>query len=60
MTYQELKKVVRQGKTGVLPRFTGYFKWNYNEDYLEFQNGDFKCPAEMLEIQNRNDFYYIT
>lgn len=43
----------------MLPNFIGYFKWNYGKNYLEFINGDFRCKAEDLKVQNRNDWYYI-
>lgn len=60
MSYTEIQNIVKNGKIGILPKFVGYFKWNYNENYMEFYNGDFTCPADMLEIKNREDFYYIT
>lgn len=59
MTYEESIEKAKQGKTLMLPHFIGYFKWDYNSDSLIFQNQDYKCPAETLDILNRNDFYYI-
>lgn len=60
MTYQEISKVIRLGKTGKLPNFEGYFKWNYATGDVIFYNRDFQCKAADLDILSRNDFYYIT
>lgn len=60
MTYNEIFKLIKQGKVGLLPNFKGYFKWNYKLDDVIFENGNFKCKASDLQIQNRKDFYYIT
>lgn len=59
MTYSEVNETIKKGKVGKLPHFQGYFKWNYSENKMWFQNGDFECPADQLDIQNRTDFYYI-
>lgn len=60
MTYNNICKLAKQGKIGLLPKFEGYFKWDYSSNDLIFQNKDFKCKALDLGIQNRTDFYYIT
>lgn len=59
MTYDELCELAEQGKTGLLPNFAGYFDWSYRYNELMFHNGDFKCKAKDLNVQNRTDFYYI-
>lgn len=59
MTYSDLVKKAKAGKIGMLPNFVGYFKWDYGKNNLIFQNGDFICNAENLDILNRQDFYYI-
>ena len=59
MTYSEITEIARHGKLGKLPNFIGYFKWDFGSNSLIFCNGDYKCPAESLDILNRNDFYYI-
>ena len=59
MTYKESIEKAKQGKTLMLPNFIGYFKWDYGTNSLIFQNKDYKCLADTLNIQNRNDFYYI-
>lgn len=59
MTYNELCELAKQGKTGRLPNFIGYFNWSYSNNELMFHNGDFKCKAKDLNVQNRTDFYYI-
>lgn len=60
MTYTEFYKIAQKGKIGLLPNFTGYFKWSYAINDLMFYNKDFKCKAKDLNVQNRTDFYYIT
>ena len=59
MTYSEITEIAKQGKLCKLPNFIGYFKWSYGSNSLMFQNGDYKCPAESLDVLNRDDFYYI-
>lgn len=59
MTYNEFCKLAKQGKIGKLPNFIGYFKWSYRCNELMFQNGDFRCKAKDLNVQDRTDFYYI-
>lgn len=60
MTYSEILEITKQGKTAMLPKFIGYFKWSFGNNKLMFENGDYKCLAEDLNVQNRNDFFYIT
>ena len=50
MTYNEIFKLIKQGKVGLLPNFKGYFKWNYELDDVIFENGNFKCKASDLQI----------
>lgn len=59
MNYSEILEISKQGKIGMLPNFIGYFKWDFGNSILMFNNGDFKCEAEQLDIKNRQDFYYI-
>lgn len=59
MTYSEILEIAKQGKTAMLPNFTGYFKWDFGNKVLIFTNGDYKCLAEELDIKNRQDFFYI-
>lgn len=59
MTYDILVDIAKQGQIGLLPNFTGYFKWDYGCNDLIFYNKDFKCRAKDLNVQNRTDFYYI-
>ena len=53
MNYEEAIKIAKSGKTLMLPNFIGYFKWNYGINDAIFQNGDYKCLAEELDITNR-------
>ena len=55
MTYSEITEITKHGKLCKLPNFIGYFGSNS----LIFYNGDYRCPAESLDILNRSDFYYI-
>lgn len=59
MTYSEILEIAKQGKTAMLPNFTGYFNWDFGNKTLIFKNGDYKCLAEELDIKNRQDFFYI-
>ena len=59
MTYSEITEIAKHGKLCKLPKFVGYFKWNYNTNSLIFYNKDYRCSAESLDILNRSDFYYI-
>ena len=61
MTYTEIKELCKRGKTGLIPNWKGYLKWNYSEDELQFVNGDYKMSQSELEdkIKNRTDLYYI-
>ena len=61
MTYQELYKLVRKGKTGMIPNWKGYIKWNYSKNQIYFVNGDYRIDQEELEnkIKDRNYLYYI-
>lgn len=59
MLYSEITKIAKQGKLCKLPNFKGYFKWDFGSNSLIFYNGDYRCPAESLDILDRDDFYYI-
>lgn len=59
MTYSEILSKAKQGKLIKLPNFEGIFKWDYGKEKLVFNNYDFWCDAEDLNIMNRQDFYYI-
>lgn len=59
MTYTEILPIARKGELIKLPNFEGIFKWDYGKQTLVFNNKDFQCNAEDLDILNRTDFYYI-
>lgn len=59
MTLEEIEPIIKSGKTAILPNFKGYFKWDYGNNRIIFQNNGFTCDARQLDIANRNDFYYI-
>lgn len=59
MTYKEIIEFAKHGKLCKLSNFIGYFKWDFGSNSLIFYNEDYRCPAESLDILNRDDFYYI-
>lgn len=61
MNYEQIKKICRKGKLGIIPGWKGYLKWDYASDQLQFINGDYKMTQKELEdkIIDRNDLYYI-
>lgn len=59
MTYSKITEIAKQGKLCKLPNFIGYFKWDYSNNSFVFYNEDYKCLADTLDVQNRQDFYYI-
>lgn len=60
MTYLEAIEKVKEGELVKLPYFEGVFKWDYGTKKMIFNNNDFYCDADKLDILNREDFYYIT
>jgi len=34
MTYSEIKDICKKGKTGMIPGWSGYLRWNYATDTL--------------------------
>lgn len=61
MTLNELKLFIKQGKTGVIPGWKGYIKWDYSKDELYFVNNDYKMSQTELKdkTNNRTDLFYI-
>ena len=63
MTYTEIKDICKKGKTGLIPNWRGYLKWNYAKDELQFVNNNYIMTQDELEgnygITNRTDLYYI-
>lgn len=51
MKYHDVVNLSKLGYIFMLPKFVGYFKWDFGKDY--------RCKADKLDIQNRDDFYYI-
>lgn len=56
MKYHDVVNLSKLGYIFMLPKFVGYFKWDFGKDCLIFNNKDYRCK---LDIQNRDDFYYI-
>lgn len=63
MTYNEIKELCRRGKVGLIPNWSGYLKYNYALDELQFVNNNYVMTQSELEgdygISNRTDLYYI-
>ena len=58
MNIQEITQIVKRGKTGMLPNYKGYFRWDYANDCMYMENGDYK-KYDLQEESKRSDFYYI-
>lgn len=59
MIYSEILIKAKEGKLIKLPNFEGIFKWDYGKENLVFNNKDFWCDVDDLDILSRTDFYYI-
>lgn len=61
MNIFELKEYLQRGKTGIIPGWIGYLKYNYGKNEIYFQNNDYIMNQKELidKIKNRNDLYYI-
>ena len=58
MTLKEIEPLLRKGKIGMLPHYEGYFKWDYVNECVYMQNGDYK-KYNLTDEKLRTDFYYI-
>lgn len=58
MTIKEIIPLLKEGKIGMLPNYIGYFKWDYANDCIYMQNGDYK-KYDLSQEEKRTDFYYI-
>ena len=62
MDYNQAKIQAQKGYTLILPYWKGYFKWNYSNNELYFQNGDYYLNSQQIidkGLHLRNDWYYI-
>ena len=61
MTLRELKPLLIKGKIGLIPKWKGYLRYDYNLNQIYFENGDYKLYEKELEdkLNNRSDIYYI-
>lgn len=62
MTYQDIKNKATKGYIIKLPNWEGYFKYNYGNQQLYFQNGDYYLNEDQIKekrLHERNDWYYI-
>ena len=58
MTFDEIEHEIKNGKTGLLPNYKGYFKFDYDKDCVYMQNGDY-IKYDLKDEKLRTDFYYI-
>lgn len=58
MTFEEISQLIKRGKTGLLPNYKGYFKWDYAKNCVYMKNGDYK-KYDLQDEKIRTDFYYI-
>ena len=58
MTFDEIEHEIQLGKTGLLPNYKGYFKWDYDKNCVYMQNGDY-IKYDLDKEKLRTDFYYI-
>lgn len=58
MTFKEIEPLIKEGKIGMLPKYVGYFKWDYASGCVYMQNGDYK-KYNLTDEKLRTDFYYI-
>ena len=58
MTFNEISNKLKEGKIGKLPNYIGYFKWDYVNDCVYMQNGDY-IKYNLDNEKLRTDFYYI-
>lgn len=62
MTYLEAINCAKKGYIIMLPKWKGYFYWNYTTNDFNFKNKDYHLDSNQLKdknILNRKDFYYI-
>ena len=62
MNYNLATLYAATGKILMLPGWQGYFKWDYSNNELYFQNGDYRLNNQQLRdkgVMDRNDWYYI-
>lgn len=58
MTLEEVTPYIKRGHWGLLPNYKGYFKWDYYQQCVYMQNGDYK-KYDLTDEKLRTDFYYI-
>lgn len=62
MSHKEAIELSKIGKKLLLPKWQGYFYWNYATQELNFKNGNYHLDSkqlDMLNIKQRDDWYYI-
>lgn len=58
MNYKEIVKFLKQGKIAMLPKYEGYFYWNFGKDCMYFKNKDY-IKYNLDKEKKRDDWFYI-
>ena len=61
MNIFELREYLQRGKTGIIPGWIGYLRYNYGKNEIYFQNDDYIMSQKELidKIKDKTDLYYI-
>lgn len=61
MTYTQAIEKAKQGRQLMLPKWNGYFQWDYGTSSLYFKNGQYISYDKVLEhkLDRRDDWYFI-
>ena len=61
MNIFELREYLQRGKTGIIPGWIGYLRYNYGKNEIYFQNDNYIMRQKELidKIKDKTDLYYI-
>lgn len=61
MNIFELREYLQRGKTGIIPGWIGYLRYNYGKNEIYFQNDNYIMSQKELidKIKDKTDLYYI-
>ena len=58
MLYSDLEPILIRGKVGLLPRYKGYFHWDYAKKCMYMKNGDY-IKYDLDEEKKRTAWFDI-
>lgn len=58
MTYKEVEIELKNGKVGILPKYEGYFYWDFYLQKPYMKNKDYKT-YNLDDLKGRTDWFYI-